>query len=552
MRCMNCGAELTESAYCPKCGCDVSVQKQAIVLSGLYYNQGLEKAQIRDLSGSIDMLKRSLKFNKLNVPARNLLGLVYFETGEVVSALSEWVISKNIQPEENIASEYIENLQKDANRLDIINQTIKKYNIALDNCNRGNEDVAEIQLKKILAQNPKLIKGYHLLALLYIRKAEYEKARKLLKKAIRIDKTNTTTLRFLREIDEQTGTATTLEPRFSIWGNHPAENRDADMGEEKVSGDTVIQPPAFRDTSVGMTILNIALGILIGAACVWFLFMPARTQTINQEANDKVTQYSSQMSTQTAEIDRLNQQIASDQDTVSTANNQIDEANNKANAYLNLLKAVNALNNQQFDVASNALASIDTSLLTVEAKAVYDNIYPQVSSTLLAQYKAVGIAAFNRQDYASAITNLEAAKKIDSSDYDILNYLAHSYRLSGDTASADVNFQAIITLFPGTKKAENAQTYLSGTASADSAAAAQTASADTSSDITAQEVAPETVSPDTAAADTAAADTAAADTAAADTAAADTAAADTAAADAAAADAAAQDTAADNGDANGQ
>ena len=55
MRCMNCGAELTESAYCPKCGCDVSVQKQAIVLSGLYYNQGLEKAQIRDLSGSIDM-----------------------------------------------------------------------------------------------------------------------------------------------------------------------------------------------------------------------------------------------------------------------------------------------------------------------------------------------------------------------------------------------------------------------------------------------------------------------------------------------------------------
>ena len=44
MKCMNCGAELNDSAYCPKCGCDVSVQKQAIVLSGLYYNQGLEKA----------------------------------------------------------------------------------------------------------------------------------------------------------------------------------------------------------------------------------------------------------------------------------------------------------------------------------------------------------------------------------------------------------------------------------------------------------------------------------------------------------------------------
>ena len=39
-------------------------------------------------------MKRSLKFNKLNIQARNLLGLVYFETGEAVAALSEWVISK--------------------------------------------------------------------------------------------------------------------------------------------------------------------------------------------------------------------------------------------------------------------------------------------------------------------------------------------------------------------------------------------------------------------------------------------------------------------------
>ena len=75
MKCMNCGAELTDSAYCPNCGCDVSVQKQAIVLSGLYYNQGLEKAQVRDLSGATDQLKRSLKFNKPHIDARNQLGL---------------------------------------------------------------------------------------------------------------------------------------------------------------------------------------------------------------------------------------------------------------------------------------------------------------------------------------------------------------------------------------------------------------------------------------------------------------------------------------------
>ena len=49
-------------------------------------------------------------YDKRNIRARNLLGLVYFETGEVVSALSEWVISKNLQPTRNLASEYIKQI----------------------------------------------------------------------------------------------------------------------------------------------------------------------------------------------------------------------------------------------------------------------------------------------------------------------------------------------------------------------------------------------------------------------------------------------------------
>ena len=121
-------------------------------------------------------------------------------------------------PENNIASEYIERLQQNANKLDVINQTIKKYNDSLQCCRKGSEDVAVIQLKKILNQNPKLIKGYHLLALIYLKKEEYEKARRILKKAAKIDKTNSTTLRFLREVDEQTGTITSLEPRRWAFG----------------------------------------------------------------------------------------------------------------------------------------------------------------------------------------------------------------------------------------------------------------------------------------------------------------------------------------------
>ena len=56
MNCMNCGAFLVDKDldYCPKCGCNVLIQKKVDYLSRQYYNRGLEKASVRDLSGAID------------------------------------------------------------------------------------------------------------------------------------------------------------------------------------------------------------------------------------------------------------------------------------------------------------------------------------------------------------------------------------------------------------------------------------------------------------------------------------------------------------------
>ena len=125
MNCIFCGTPLSEHDYCKGCGADTTLLKRIARISNLLYNQGLEKAMVRDLSGAIVCLKRSLKFNKDNIDARNLLGLVYYETGEVVSALSEWVISKNKSTQNNLADVYIDKLQSNKNKLDLINQDRK-------------------------------------------------------------------------------------------------------------------------------------------------------------------------------------------------------------------------------------------------------------------------------------------------------------------------------------------------------------------------------------------------------------------------------------------
>ena len=302
MNCVNCGAFLTDMDldYCPNCGYNVLIQKKVDYLSKSFYNQGLEKASIRDLSGAIACLKQSLIYDKRNIKARNLLGLVYFETGEVVSALSEWVISKNLQPTRNLATEYINKLQANRNRLNAINETIKKYNHALYMCREGHEDMAAIQLRKILSQNPKLIKGYHLLALIQMKNHEWNKARRTLRRAARIDKTNTTTLRFLREVDEQTGVTTNLEKKGKKGFFHSGGSKKQDT--DILVPEQVVQQPVYRSRSRISLFFILMAGIVAGAGAFWLLAVPAIRQGIYREANQQIVRYSESLASQSAEL----------------------------------------------------------------------------------------------------------------------------------------------------------------------------------------------------------------------------------------------------------
>ncbi len=457
MDCMYCGAAVSSGeAVCPQCGGDLSVQKRALQLSNLYYNQGLDKAEIRDLSGAIDLLRRSLKYNKRNIQARNLLGLVYYETGEVVSALSEWIISKNIKPEENLAVEYIQKVQAEPVKLDAVNQTIKKYNIALKCCREGNEDVAAVQLKKILTQNPKLIKAYHLLALIQIRQEEYEKARKVLKKAARIDRTNSTTLRFLKEVDQQTGTVTRLEDRRRrLWKQEPEK--------EKIyvpEGDVVIQPASFRETTIFANFVNIVAGLVLGILVTWFLLVPSVRQDASRDADEKVVEYSNIMAGQETQISGLTEQLASATSRAETAEQQLEQSGQTSDSYENLLRAYNAYQNGDYTEAAETLSRIQADALSEEGKATYNSIYEDVQGLMFEQLSNDGMDAMNGGDYDTAIEYLTQARAINGNDYATLSSLANAYRLKGDNANAVAVFQDIIQRFPDSREASVAQNYI--------------------------------------------------------------------------------------------
>lgn len=373
MNCMNCGAFLTDPDldYCPNCGYNVLIQKKVDYLSKSLYNQGLEKASIRDLSGAIACLKQSLIYDKKNIRARNLLGLVYFETGEVVAALSEWVISKNLQPIRNPATEYINILQANSNKLQGINETIKKYNHALFLCREGHEDMAAIQLRKILAQNPKLIKGYHLLALIQIKNGEWNRARKILKKAVKIDKTNTTTLRFLREVDEQTGVPTRLERKkkglFRLNGRKDREYEGTETEEN-------IRMPVYREHSKIPVFLLLMCGIAAGAAAFWLLAVPAIRQDIYKEANQQIISYSESLATQSAELTRAQGEALESGATAEEATEQLTQEQAKSQSYEALLTAYAYLQQDSLDEAAVAVQNVQVDVLPDNLRGIYTTV----------------------------------------------------------------------------------------------------------------------------------------------------------------------------------
>ncbi|MBR1931055.1 MAG: tetratricopeptide repeat protein [Lachnospiraceae bacterium] len=461
MFCYHCGCRLSEHDFCTACGADVSLYKKIMAVSNKFYNEGLERATVRDLSGAVNSLRQSLKFNKNNIDARNLLGLVYFEMGEVVAALSEWVISKNMRSEKNIADDYITTVQSNVGRLDALNQTMKKYNQALVYCQQDSKDLAVIQLKKVLSLNPKFVRAHQLLALLYIDMEDWERAKRELVKCARIDRNNTMTLRYTQEVDRM------LLPDENVKQSAPRKKEDAVRYQS--DNEIIIQPLNVREPKNGgvATLVNIGIGLVIGLAAMYFLIVPAAVSNANNEAQKKYTDLGNQLDVKTsrvqelegslsdlqAEIDLLHQELEGYVGTDGTLQT-IDSLLTAASAYLETKDTEQAATNLE-----SIAASVDVDSTSEAFQKLYHTLLTTIGPDLAGKYYTEGYNAYRTNDFETAIANLTKAVYYDETDLNSLYYLGDSYRQSGDLENAVIIFDKVIEQFPDTDKGRRARQY---------------------------------------------------------------------------------------------
>jgi len=434
--CKKCKGDLDTNGFCSHCNITAEAYDKIVAASKLFYNEGLQKAKARDLSGAIEILTRSIKYNKANVDARNLLGLVYFEIGETVLALKKWVVSQNIQPEQNLANTYLKKIQDNTSNLDKLNTSIKKFNQALSYIEQDSSDLAIIQLKKILSITPNFVKAYCLLALVYVKDGEIDKAKKELVKALSIDKSNYIANKYFDEL-KMTGEETVMI----------SPEEEVIRERRRVHRQVVINQSVQQ-------FLGVVFGLAVGAALIYFLIMPGRISTLDQVIEDK----DKQIVASEDKITNLENQNQLDMETIKdlkmdlqntvTENDQLSLKDAKVQKLM--LTMTSYLEGNIYD-AANYLEAVDISDST---DGVLNGLYEQLVDIVYVEagQKAYneGKYAYDRYDYLTGEEKLKIAVKfVTDEDYadNAYYYLARCYQFNGKTQQAIEYFQYVIDNF---------------------------------------------------------------------------------------------------------
>ena len=479
MNCPRCNAKIAfTKTQCFNCGQDLSGYRKIISISNSCYNKGLEQAKVRDLSGAIFSLRKSLEFNKRNTDARNLLGLIYFEEGEIVSALSEWVISKHFQAENNDADKYISMIQSNPNRLEMYNQTIKKYNAALFSAQHGDGDMAVIQLKKVVNLNPKFVRANQLLALLYMmtgKKDNKVRAKKLLINASKVDVTNTTTIRYLNELSDIHIKGETTEKAASAPVRVEPEARKVVPPAEIPDAYKTITPYKEEKPSV-LPFINVIVGVAIGMALMGFLIVPHMQAKKSAQDNKDFKNYSEQMAENDSDVSMLENENKNLTKELEDLKKQYEELEGNSSeggvsfqeSYDLLIEAMQYyLDNDKVNAAKK-LAKVNEEALTAEkTKKLYTQIKEDTYEEASNNYFIKGRDAYNgegdyigKKDYDKAITFLERSLEYNPDNTDAMYFLGRCYPQKSDSEKAKEYYNTILNDYPTSPRVSEAQKRL--------------------------------------------------------------------------------------------
>ena len=425
---------------------DVTLER----IANCYYNLGLERAKLRDLSGAAELLKKALHYDKYQREARNLLGLIFFEMGEVADALVQWVISMNLLPEENPADYYLDEIQRKPAILRICSDNVKRFNQALDYAQHNNKDLAVFQLNQVISDSPNYVKAHILLALLYMDRGDWIKAGKSLYLVLKIDRNNPKALVLMDLVKKNTGRAEIEQSKLKNVFSH-----------RKMTDDDVMMPQEIRQLSPWSVSLLLLLGTGIGLFVFYLLMLPAGIRSANAKNNQELIAY-------TEKLDAANQKLSNVEEEKSKLQKSYDDAKASLDRYENqnasfmaqyqsLVNINNALSTGDILAAAEAYTKLDQSSITDSSlQNMLNTVKSQMEGNVYLRLQEMGTAAWNAGKTDEALQYFTWSVKIRR-EAENLFLLARLQQSMGNTTEANQNFDSVVGEFPSSPYAERAR-----------------------------------------------------------------------------------------------
>lgn len=421
-------------------------------ISNGYYNLGLEKAGNRDLTGAVEALKKSLRFNKYHTDARNLLGLIYNEIGEVAAALAQWIISLNFQERDNLAEEYLGKLENARGYLETADQAAKKYNQALGYARSDNEDLAVLLLMRLVEEVPHYLKAQKLLALLYIRHEDYTKAGRCLYQALKVDRYNPDCQRYMAIVKQNTGRAEIEKRKLKNAFSH-----------RQMQDDDIILPPSYKENTGWQSVLNILAGLVLGAAVIFFLVMPASREALGQTHNEEARRYLEEINRLNLTIDSMEQEVEdareAREEAQNSLNRMVDDRSGILSQYQRLVQMLDAYRREDLRTVAQIYVETDFSVL---ADGVLDTTVTWLQQdmadkgyVLLAQMGDEAAATANGA--AQAMDFYQKSLTLKGDNPEVIFKLGMVYQGQGDTDTANQYFGDVIMNYPDSEYAAQAK-----------------------------------------------------------------------------------------------
>lgn len=357
----------------------------------------------------------------------------------------------------------IEKISQEKNVSEKVIDSVKGYNKAIENLRTGSEDIAMIELKKVISVNPDFYDAVSLLGLCYAYTNQIDKAQELLGRVADAEGNSAKASEYLNYIRtgntprKGSGNNKTVKaevtPQKSVSKNKSAKPKQP--SSEEVQDEYVLFKnlgSQLKKPTVAVAINILSVICLIAAIAVFMAnYKNTRGEesgldkTVNTELNEKYDRVVAQ-----------NEKLKKDLDVANLKLKQVQLSSE--------LSLVSGLYGQyKYTEAADKLLAIPAKDLSPDSKKKYDSIKANVMKNAANQLTVEGTSLFSKKKYKEAIQKLEKVftygTKWPFGDK-ALYVLGKSYVANNEPQKGAETYQRLINDYPNSSYVRYARSRL--------------------------------------------------------------------------------------------